>query len=48
MTFAYQTTISFGIFAVTGFTALLIALSAILYHALRVARANPVNALRCE
>ena len=48
MTFAYQTTISFGIFAVTGFTALLIALSAILYHAFRVARANPVNALRCE
>lgn len=48
MTFAYQTSISFWIFVITGLTAVLIAFLAILYHALRVARANPVNALRCE
>lgn len=48
MTFAYQTTISFWIFVVTGAAAVLIACLAIFYPAWRVAQANPVNALHCE
>lgn len=48
MTFAYQTTISYRVFIVTGLASVCIAFLAILYHALRVARANPVHALRCE
>ena len=48
MTFAYRTTISYKIFIITGLASICIAFLAILYHALRVARANPVHALRCE
>ena len=48
MNFAYQTTITFWIFLVTGLAALIIAFLAILYHALHAARANPVSALRWE
>lgn len=47
-TFAYQTTISFMIFVLTGAGALLIAYLAIIFPAWRIAQANPVNALRCE
>jgi len=36
------------IFLFTGFTALIIAFIAILYHALKASRANPVKALRYE
>lgn len=46
--FAYQTTISLWIFIGTGLAALIIALMAILYHSLKVSRANPVRALRYE
>jgi putative ABC transport system permease protein len=48
MTFAYQTTISVSIFLLTGVAGICIAFLAILYHSLRAALANPVNALRWE
>jgi putative ABC transport system permease protein len=37
-----------GFFGGVGLLALMIAWATILVHALRVARANPVHALRCE
>lgn len=46
--FAYQTTISLLVFLGTGLAALIIAFMAILYHSLKVSRANPVKALRYE
>jgi putative ABC transport system permease protein len=46
--FAYRITLDPLYFAGVGAAALLIAWATILAHALRVARANPVKALRCE
>jgi putative ABC transport system permease protein len=46
--FAYRIELSPLYFAAAGFTALLIAWATIFAHALRVARANPVHALRYE
>lgn len=48
LNFAYQTTISWRVFLLTGLAAIFIAFLAILHHAMRVARANPVKALRWE
>jgi len=46
--FAYRIPLSPLYFAATGFAALLIAWATIFAHAVRVARANPVHALRYE
>jgi putative ABC transport system permease protein len=46
--FAVQTNISVWIFIATGGAAMTIAFLAILYHSLKVSRANPVKALRWE
>lgn len=46
--FAYQTKISWDIFLVSGFAALLIAILTISYQAVRAALANPVEAIRSE
>ena len=46
--FAYRTTLSLWIFLLTGIAAIVIAFMAILYHALKVSRANPVIALKYE
>lgn len=46
--FAYQITISSWIFLCTGFAVVMIAFLAILYHSLKVSRANPIEALRYE
>src|SRR5207253_274387 len=46
--FAYRIPLSPLYFAAAGFAALLIAWATIFAHALRVARANPVHALRYE
>ena len=46
--FAYRSTINILIFFVTALAALLIAFLAAGYHYIRVARANPVDALRYE
>ncbi len=46
--FAYKTTLSWWIFALAGFSALLIALLVISWHSWRAARRNPVEALRYE
>ena len=46
--FAYQTTISWWIFALAGILALLISVLTITLQIYRVARQNPVNALRYE
>ncbi len=46
--FAYRIHISWWMFAVTGITAILIALSAVSYHAIKAAMANPVKSLRTE
>jgi putative ABC transport system permease protein len=46
--FAYRIQISWWMFAGTGLTALLIALGAVSYHAIRAAMANPVKSLRTE
>ena len=46
--FAYRADISWWIFAVSGTAAIIIALSAVSYHAVRAAMANPVKALRTE
>jgi putative ABC transport system permease protein len=46
--FAYRIPLSPLYFAGAGFAALVIAWATILAHALRVARANPVHALRAE
>jgi putative ABC transport system permease protein len=46
--FSYHIALSPAYFAAAGFAALLIAWATILAHALRVARANPIHALRYE
>ena len=46
--FAYRITLNPLYFASVGVVALLIAWATILSHALRVARANPIHALRYE
>ncbi|MDP4284479.1 MAG: ABC transporter permease [Bacteroidota bacterium] len=46
--FAYRINISWWIFAVAGFTALLIALLTISFQAIKAAIANPVDSLRSE
>ena len=46
--FAYRINISWWIFAVAGFTALLIALLTVSYQAIKAAVANPVKSLRTE
>jgi len=46
--FAYRITLNPAYFAAIGMAALLIAWATILAHALRVARANPIHALRYE
>jgi putative ABC transport system permease protein len=46
--FAYRITLSPLYFAAAGFAALVIAWTTILAHALRIARANPIHALRTE
>ncbi len=46
--FAYRTTISWGIFILSGIIALIIALATISTHAIRAATANPVKSLRYE
>ncbi len=46
--FAYRAPLAFGIFLVSGLASLLIALLTISGQAIRSARANPVEALRCE
>ena len=46
--FAYQTSISWWIFALAGLAALLISVLTITLQIYRVARQNPVNALRYE
>jgi putative ABC transport system permease protein len=46
--FAYHIALNPLYFVVAGFAALLIAWATILAHAVRVARANPIHALRYE
>jgi putative ABC transport system permease protein len=46
--FAYRVTLNPLHFAGVGLVALLIAWATVFTHALRVARANPIHALRCE
>lgn len=46
--FSYRITISWWMFALTGFTALLIAVMTISYQAIKAALANPVKSLRTE
>jgi putative ABC transport system permease protein len=46
--FVVQAEFKWWIFAGTMITALIIAFSAILYHSLKVSKANPVTALRTE
>lgn len=46
--FAYRTVIHWWIFVTAGITAMIIAISAVSYHAIRAAMANPVNSLRNE
>jgi len=46
--FAYQTTISWWLFAIAGFASLIIALLTVGFQALKAANANPVKNLRSE
>jgi len=46
--FAYRTNIELGVFILTGFLALAIALITVSYQAIRAALANPVDSLRYE
>jgi len=46
--FAYRTDISFGIFALAGSMAVIIALATVSWQSIRAAIANPVNSLRSE
>lgn len=46
--FAYRTNISWWIFAITGLSALLIALATVSFQAIKAAIANPVKSLRTE
>jgi len=47
-TFAYRTTIGFGIFFVSGLVALVIALLTVGYQSIKAARRNPVDSLKYE
>jgi putative ABC transport system permease protein len=47
-TFAYRTTIGFGIFFFSGLVALVIALLTVGYQSIRAARCNPIDSLRYE
>lgn len=47
-TFSYRISLEWWIYAVAGVAALLLALSAAGYHAIRATRTNPVNALKYE
>ena len=46
--FAFRTTIGIGIFLMSGFLALLIAIITVGFQAARAASANPVDSLRYE
>jgi putative ABC transport system permease protein len=46
--FAYKTELSWWVFAIAGFTVLLIALITVSWQTFRAARRNPVEALRYE
>jgi len=46
--FAYKTEMSWWIFVLSGFMALMIALSTVSWHSWRAAKRNPVEALRYE
>ena len=46
--FAYRTNIGILVFVISGVTALLIALSTVIYHAIKAATANPIESLRYE
>lgn len=46
--YAYKTEISWDVFAITGFTAIMIALLTISYQSIKAAMMNPVNSLRSE
>lgn len=46
--FAYRVHLGWGIFLLSGFTALLVAIATILYQAVRSSMANPVDSLRFE
>ena len=46
--FAYQTSMGFWVFCFSGLLALLIAYLAVIYHSLKAASANPVDALKYE
>lgn len=46
--YAYKTQISWDVFAITGFTAIMIALLTISYQSIKAAMMNPVNSLRSE
>lgn len=46
--FAFQTNISWWIFAVSGFLAILIAYATIIFQAVKASRTNPVDALKYE
>lgn len=46
--FAYKRTLSWWVFAMAGFIALVIALLTVSFQTLKAARKNPVEALRCE
>jgi len=46
--YAFRTDISWDVFAITGFTAIMIALLTISYQSIKAAMMNPVNSLRSE
>ena len=46
--FAYSTDLSWWIFVLAGFTSLFMAISTVIYQALKAARSNPVDALKYE
>ncbi|MEO6870125.1 MAG: ABC transporter permease [Ginsengibacter sp.] len=46
--FAYRTSLSWWIFIVSGLAALFIAMTTVSYHAIKSAKANPVESLRTE
>ncbi|QMU31376.1 ABC transporter permease [Adhaeribacter radiodurans] len=46
--FAYRTPLSWGLFALAGLTAVLVALVAVSFQAIKAAVANPVKSLRSE
>ncbi len=46
--FAYHTSLGLGVFLTAGFITIVIALLTVFWQALKAARANPVEALKCE